>query len=354
MRLARSLVSAAAVLAALAFAAPSLAETAELVVVPYDANRLGIANADTGIALVFPRSLPATQKAVVYVPAGYSVNLSQPVGTKLGTVSARLVAGAAGGAAVTATGSIVVDDPARSAADPRAQACAAGRHANVWRIDLTASGTAFSIPVYVDPTSGTDSAVGAFRLTICLASPDVPASAGGAALGARLFETFVEFTSGIGHPATRGEFMWRAFITPYVPGTAAANDSGTVEARSTVPLPQILKVKGRYEKKSGSAVLSGTFSVVGQLVSGVDVLVYGSPNASGKGLKRLASVKTKKKGVWSHKRKLARTTYFLGLVDEYFTGTCGATPSPAPGGCVQENFSFEAFAFAKVVKPKKK
>jgi hypothetical protein len=350
-----ALVAAAALVLAAA-AAPSRtarhlgqqATTQELVVVPF-ASRLGQANADTGIAMVFPATQPAPAKVVVYVPAGYGLDLAAPPGTTIGSAGASATTSAG---AVTLRGNIVVDVPARYAADPAAIACAgATQHSTVWVLQLAAGATSLSVPVFVDIATGADGGLGVFKLQVCFPAPDVPQAAGGAPLGLRLGNAFLELTKGLTNPPLLGAFIWRAFVTPYTAGTTTPDPAGTTEVRSIIPLPQLLTLKGRYEKSTKSFVLSGVLSLAGDKVAGVDVAIYGSTKSAVSTFKRLTAVKTKTKGVYSHRRRAAKTMYFGSLVDEYFTGArCDTGPSTAPAGCVQENVSIETFSNLVAVK----
>ena len=349
-----ALVAAAALVLAAA-AAPSRsarhlgqqATNQELIVVPF-ASRLGQANADTAVALVFPTTQPGPQKVVVYVPGGYGLDLAAPAGTTIGTAGASATTTAG---AVTLRGNIVVDSPTRYAADPASIACAgAAPHSTVWLLQLAAGATSLTVPVFVDIASGVDGGLGVFKLQMCFPAPDVPQAAGGAP-PLRLGNAFVELTKGLTNPPSLGAFVWRALITPYTPGTTTPNPAGTTEVRSIIPLPQVLTLKGRYEKGTKSFVLSGVLSLAGDKIAGVDVAIYGSTKSAVSTFKRLTAVKTKTKGVYSHRRKAAKTMYFGSLVDEYFTGArCDTGPSIAPAGCVQENVSIETFSNLVAVK----
>ncbi len=327
--------------------------TQELVVVPF-LSRLGRTNAETGLAVAFPTNQPGPAKVVVYVPGGYGVDVAIPAGTSLGTAVAN---GTTSAGSVTLRGSIIVDTPSKYAADPAAIACAGtSPHAAVWLLQLASGATVLSVPVFVDVATGADGGLGVFKLQTCFAAPDVPKAAGGAASGLRIGVAFFDLTRGITNPPTSNSFVWRAFVTPYSPGTTTPNTAGTVEVRSIVPLPQVLTLKGRYEQKTKSIVLSGVLSLAGSKTPGLDVDIFGSTKSAVSTFKRLTAVKTKTKGVYSHRRKAAKTMYFGSSVDEYFTrARCDSGASTAPAGCTQENLSLQAFSNLVAVKvPKQK
>lgn len=328
--------------------------THEVVVWPYNSNP-GAANADTGIELLLPPTQSAPAKAVVYVPFGYTLDLGIPAGTTIGTSQARAT-GSAG--AVSLQGNMVVDTPARYTADPAAVACAgATPHAAVWVLQLASGTTTLPVTVFLDPTAGVETGLGAYKLQLCLPAPDVPQSAGGAPSGLRVTDLFAEPTRGVTNPATLGQFLWRAFVTPLVPGTTTQNVAGTDEARSIVLLPQVLTLKGRYDRKTGSIVLTGTLILASAKAgAGVDVNVWGSTKRAVSTFKKLGAVKTKKGTIYTYRRKSTKTMYFGTLVAEYFTGArCDTGASTAPAGCVQEGITALAYSPAVAVRvPAKK
>jgi hypothetical protein len=325
-----------------------------LVVWPFD-SRLNAPNADTGIEIIVPESQSAA-KVVVYVPAGYSIDLALPPGTAIGTAVASATTSAG---AVTLRGTIVADSPTRYAADPASIACAgAAPHSTVWLLQVAAGPTSITVPVFVDVASGVDGGLGVFKLQFCLPPPDVPASPGGVPSGLRITDLFAEITRGVTNPPIPAEFLWRALVTPFVPGTATQNTAGTDEARSIVVLPQVLTLKGRYDRKTKSILLTGSMTLSGAKAgAGVDVYVFGSTKPTLNTFKRLAQVKTKKGTVYTHRRKATKTMYFVTVVDEYFyRARCDTGPSAAPAGCVQESLPLEAVSrlvTVKVPKPKK-
>jgi hypothetical protein len=356
-----ALVAAAALVLAAA-AAPSRAVrhlgqqtgTPELFVLPFD-SRLGSTNADNGIELVFPSNQPAAAKAVVYVPGGYGLDLSVPAGTTIGATNAASTTSAG---STPLRGNVVVDSPARFTTDPAAVACAgAAQHAAVWILQLASGATTVPVPVFVDPATGTETGQGLYKLQACFGAPDVPQSAGGAPFGARITDLFVELTRGVTNPATLDGFVWRAFVTPFVPGTTTQNPVGTVEVRSIVPLPQVLTLNGRHDRKTKSIVLTGTLTLAGVKVPGADVDVFGSTKAAVSTFKRLGRVKTKTKtGAYSFRRKATQTMHFGAVVGEYSTSArCDTGASIAPAGCIQENLSLVAYSRLVTVKvPKQK
>jgi hypothetical protein len=311
----------------------------QLTVLPFD-SRLGSANAATGLDFVFPTSQPAPAKVLLYVPFGYGLDLAIPAGTTIGTAEAPSSAGS-----TPLRGNIVVDSGARYATDPAAVACAgATPHAAVWVLQLAGAASA-PVVVFLDPTAGVETGYGLFKLQACLGSPEAGAP--------RITELFVELTRGLTNPASAGEFVWRAFVTPFAAGNVA-NETGTVEIRSLAPLPEGVILRAKVNAKKRTVTVSGILILGGLPQSDLIVAIYSSAKANLTGLKRVAAVKTKTNGVFSVTKKIAKTTYFWAVVEGYYSDTCVSGPSTAPLGCVRETLA-PAFANrATATVPKKK
>src|SRR5207248_2549160 len=189
----RFIVSAAVAALALAFAGSALASYTPKIVVSQ-------AGTKTTIHVTIAKDDDATLKLTIYAPSATPATLTQAPGTPIGTVSAQVNAKAISPDAILPLTGIV----------------------------QVADGTAAPL------------AFGAGKLQVCLPSPDVPQSAGGAAFGAKLLD--VNFTvDGIFAASTSPLAIWPSVFTPYVPGTATPNPAGTVlalgiEAQPTLTL----------------------------------------------------------------------------------------------------------------------
>jgi hypothetical protein len=280
---------------------------------------------DIGLDLIVS-SAPPVAKVVIYVPQGYGLNAATPAGTTVGTIDATAEAG--GSSLSIPTGNIVADDPAKYTALPQAQACAAGTHAGVW----VAQPANFKIPIYVDPTSGAETALGAYKLQVCLSSPADPTSP---APGVRLTEAELDFSRTVfTNPSARNLYVWRVLVTPYVAGTVMPNPAGTFELRGDVFIPASLTLKKKsFNKKTKRAVLTGKLTVVGIPVGGVPVGIF---SISSTGANLVARTRTNKKGNYTVKLKVKKTMTLQAYVPSG-TGACDSTPaSPAPAGCTSE------------------
>ena len=314
------MLSLAAAVAALALAAPAAAQP-DLIVIPY-VTALG-RTADTEVDLDLSGAAAPTQRVEVYVPAGYRLAVGEPVGTSVGPVA--LAVGAA--AATTLTGSAVVADPAQHAAD----ACAPGAHAAVWLLNLTRP-QAVSIVVYVDPLAA-DDPLGAYRLTACFAPDVLPGVAGSSLRGLSL-----EIERALTNPSQAGSHRWRAFVTPYAAGSAVPNPATQFELRSLSFLPVALSLKGRRDRRTGAAVLTGRLLLARTGAARIRLRIFSSLRRDGSGLKLFASATTRRGGFFTVRKRITRTTYFFAFLPVY-TGACVTGTSAAPGGCLRETTS---------------
>jgi hypothetical protein len=201
----------------------------------------------TGVAFdIVSTAVDATAKATIYIPAGYGIDLSRPPQTTIGR--AFVIFGGSGSAYV-GWGAIKVGDPA----DPAAQACAPGSHAAVWLASYKGEGQAVTVRFSVDPTSGAETALGAFRLVACFPSPYTTK-----VLPLLHLELALSGPGGpVVTPPANGTYLWRMFVTPYVVGTATPNTAATFEARTRVLAPHVLTAHVRYRAKGQKLFVSG-------------------------------------------------------------------------------------------------
>jgi hypothetical protein len=235
---------------------------------------------------------PQPAKITVYVPTGYVLNATQATGSVIGTTTGNVIARDLGNIPVPLAGDVVVDNPASHVTD----FCAPGTHAAVWILRLSVLGQTIALPVYVDPTVGTESALGAAKLQVCLGPADVPqGSPGRSPNGAQLLDaTFT--VNGVLTPPT-GPVRWIAFTTPYTPSTGTPNVAGTVETRSFVG-PGAITLSGRVtSKKKKQVTLSGAVTQSGLGAAGrVSILINGrarttaTANASGRYSKKVTGI----------------------------------------------------------------
>jgi len=241
--------------AALAFAGNALAT-----------QKLSVTQTATSLTIKVSQAQTDAQPAriSIFVPTGYSLNTSAAPGTVIGTTSGSVFARDAN-IPLPLSGDVVVAPPNTNAAP-----CFTGTHAAVWLLRLQVAGQSITLPLAVDPTTGTNAAFGAYQLVTCLAPSDVPAGTPGRAPnGAQLLEAV--FTVNNVFTVPTGLSTWKALTTPYNPGIGTANVAGSVETRALVGTgtlslgTRVTNKKKRILRISGR-LLQGTAPVVGAQV----------------------------------------------------------------------------------------
>ena len=275
---------------------------------------------DTEVDVYVPQSTEMA-RVVLYLPAGYGVDLAKAPGASVGIAVAFDPNGLGAIAKLTAA------DPSAYAATT----CAPGPHQAVWLLEV-GDGRLPVTPILVDPTSGADASLGALKAQLCLP----PSSTG--TMQVRLLALDLEVLT---NPGAAGAYTWRAFVTPFAAG--APNDAGTFELRSTLPLPIHLTLTGKYDRPHKRAVLSGRLTAPAYDVGGtyLDLVTY-----RGGHWVFAAWVKVNARGAFTIRRKISKTTRF-----EVLTATWDdcAPGSPAPAGCISDTLATVWSPVAKVV-----
>ena len=260
----------------------------------------------TDVIVQVPSTDDATAKVTIYAPQGYTGTLGVAAGTQLGTVNATAIVKAISpDQPVPINGTIVSDDPAKHVANP----CSPGTHEGVWILNLEAAGQQLPVPAYVDTvTAPQEAALGKFKIQVCLRSPDIPVSAGGSPLGAKLVTAALHLRNVFTLPVQGGSYGWTLIATPYTPGTGTPNAAGTVQARAMVQLPAQVAVKVTRARRGRSVTLAGLLRVGGAGLAGTRVTLYAGTSRTR--LRAAGSTTTRAGGAYSFRRTVARTTFF--------------------------------------------
>jgi hypothetical protein len=334
---------AAAGAAALAFAGSALAANTATVAVWHTPMVLN-GSSSTTIHVSIPKATDPIAAINFFLPAGYTLNLSQAAGTNIGNVDASAFS-YDNNLTLPLSGSVTADAPANHASDSAACAKTA-TSAAVWILNLSVAGQTIALPLYVNPTAGAEQALGAYKLSICLPPPDVPiGTPGRSANGAQVLDAKFTVNGIFKTPATSAAYRWETLFTPYNPGKGTVNLAGTFEARSLVQLPVALSLGSTYTKKKGTYLLKGKLTAGGIGVAGIAVDIFRS--ASKATLPRVGAVTTKADGSFTAtgKVKKKKTTYFKASAsagERDFTAQGCTTPLPptvAPAGCVSATLS---------------
>jgi hypothetical protein len=206
-------------------------------------------------------------KIQIYVPTGYTINASQAPGTKIGTTTGTVFARDQN-IPLPLSGDVVVVP-----ATTNAPGCDPVPHLAVWNLSLSVAGQTINLPVHVDQTAGAETALGTYKLVVCLAPSDVPqGTPGRSPFGAQLLDA--TFTVENVFTVPTGQAIWKTITTPYNAGNGVPNPAGTVETRSIVGAGavtissrvanlarRIVRLSGRVTQ-AGSAVASAQVTIL--------------------------------------------------------------------------------------------
>ena len=274
----------------------------------------------------------ATGIATVYSPLGYGVNLTQPAGTTLGSLSAVVKVASLGGARVNVEGTVKTDNPASYITNQ----CSPGVHEAVWILEFTVSGTQVRWPMYVDRvTTAPESAYASARIRVCLPTPYLPPPLGAPA-GASLIIAAFSVRGVFTNPGTRGSYPWNGVFVPYTPGTATPNQANAAQSSSFVRVPIRLTMTAKRQKrgKRTFAVVTACVREAGQGIRGVRIAIHGGATAAKANnlrARRLAGGTTNARGCATSRVRVRTKALFLrAIVDVPARQAPACQPTLAP------------------------
>jgi hypothetical protein len=256
------------------------------------------------ISIAYALSDAPVGRVQLFVPNGYSVDTSAAAGARVGTAQAGVyVTDVVGEETMTGSVSVATNAPTEGQKVPN---CDPGAHAATWVVNVTGTGHQWSIPLYVDKTTGTEAQLGATKLVICVPPPEAQSDLVRALNGNRLLSLKLSLTR-LTNPTAAGDARWRALQTPFAAANAPALDTaGSVETQSLVSLPQRLTLKAK------GATLTGSLTAAGKPVGAALVRLD-----SGKTRKRLSltlRVRTNTAGTFSTRVAAKGVRYFRASV----------------------------------------
>jgi hypothetical protein len=268
----------------------------------------------------------------IYVPLGYTPALTAAPGSTIGAVAATVQANAiSADAIVPLTGSIRVDSPTAPTHNEPADLACRGSAAPinaVWVLVLQSPTGPLEVPVYVTaPTAAPESTFAAAKLVLCLPSPYIPQSAGGAALGAKVIQAVLTVPGQLTAPTAAGVYAWHAIATPWTVGGGTPNVPGTVELQAIERQPAVLTATraiggGSAAERGRIVTIAGRLRVGGVGVNGGRVQLI-------RGTRVVATARTNASGAYAFRLRLPKGRYTYRA-----RSTAAATDLGAPG-CVQ-------------------
>jgi hypothetical protein len=334
----RLLVLGCAGAASFALAGNALAKTPQLIV--SGSTTVG-ASAATVVEVKEETTDAAPLRISIYVPLGYSANLSQAAGTQIGTVNATFQVLQISQDAVIDVqgGTVLTDTPSKYLSNT----CAPGTHAAVWLLHAMVSGAVLDVPVYVDPTTAAEATFSSAKLVLCLANPYEQATppSSRAASGAKIIDAKMTLSAGVfTNPPSSGSHVWRTVITPWTANGATPNAAGTIEAQSIVTIPSTLPLKAKVRtirhKKRGRTTVTNSVLLSGKLLENLKGVADARVTFFANG-KTAGSATTGATGSFSKRVGLGKKTSFKATATVPTRETACVSPlgpTVAPAGCV--------------------
>jgi hypothetical protein len=335
----RLLVLGCAGAASLALAGNALAKTQLLV---SGATAIG-ASATTTVEVKGAKEDAASAQVSIYVPSGYTANLSQAATTQIGTVSARAqLLEINADAVLDVTGTILVADRNDPSLQSGATQCTGTpTHAAIWLLRLVVSGQTVNVPVYVDPTSGAEATFSSAKFVLCLPQPYAKALPNYSPFGTKIIDAKTMLSAGVlTNPTSAGTHVWRTVVTPWAVNGATPNLAGRMEAQGIVTIPSSLSLKAKVRtvrhKKRGRTTVTNSVLLSGKLlenlqgVTGAKITFFANGKTAG-------STSTRAAGAFSRTTGLRKRTSFKATATVPTRETACVSPLPvtsAPGGCV--------------------
>jgi hypothetical protein len=271
----------------------------------------------------------------IYVPLGYTPALTAAPGSTIGAVTAVVQANAiSADAIVPLNGSIRVDSPtAATHNEPSDLACrgSAAPINTVWVLVLQSPTGPLEVPVYVTAiTAGPEAAFASAKLVLCLPSPYIPQSAGGAALGAKVINAQLTIPGQLTAPTAAGAYVWRGITTPWTVGGATPNAAGTRELQALDSVPAgSLSSTARVARKR--VTVAGRLTSGGAGVANAAVRIF-------RGTRVVATVRTSATGAYSYRSgvlKKGRYTFRArAVVPQRDLGAAGCVTAISAAPCL--------------------
>jgi hypothetical protein len=217
-------------------------------------------------------------------------------------------------------------DPAVSS---QTTSCDNVSHLAAWLVQAQGGDDSWSFPIFVDQTSGGETAFGSYKLVACFG----PRESGSTNSESNKLMGFSLSFQGFTLPAKAGDYKWRGLLTPFGgdqsnqsgnTSTSALNQAGSVEAQSTTTIaPGALTIAAR-PLRSGRVVITGRLSLAGKPVRGATVAIH--HGLSPAKLVSLGTAKTNAAGVFTKTVRIKGASYFQA-------GATAAKQNLGVGGC---------------------
>jgi hypothetical protein len=306
-------------------AAVGLAAVAAIIAVPaalaaYTSAKLEVrqTSAATVVKAVLDPNDDPTASVRIFAPVGTQLTTTQAPGTVLGPVNAIVKALDLAGADLPLQGQLLVAAPGQVPAATQTACIGAATPLATWVMVLSAAGQTLTVPTFLVPTSGGQTALGPAYIQVCLPPPDVPiGTPGRATFGAKLYSAELTI-GGVFGTVTAG--AWVSFWTPYNPGAGTVSVAGTVASPAAIA-PGAVTIAAR--RRARGATVTGRVTQAGQARAGATVTIFGGTRASS--LRRLGRATTRANGSYT----------FAARTGTFYRATAVGAPGAAAAVCTQ-------------------
>lgn len=280
------------------------------------------------LAFEFDADSSPPGRVSIYVPAGFQLYPTRPVGSNVGTATLYAADYSGGSTARTAAEGEIRSTILTAQVEQAAQECSPGKHLAQWLVSLSILGQPVEVPIYLADVEAGDQAAKALRLDVCPA----PFAGDGTLPISQLQLALPDLEP----PTAHGSYLWRSVVTPLAPDRRTLLAGNAYELRSLVLVPHRLTLKGRYAS-AHTALLQGGLSALGSPRAGVRIYLVkllrtvtlgGSTTNDG----YVASTRTKQDGTFKFRVTLRRSAGFIAIAED--TSKACAGRSDAPHGCL--------------------
>ena len=306
-------------------------------------NTVG-ASAATVVEIKGENTDAAPLRISVYMPQGYAANLGAAAGTQIGTVSATFQALIVSPETVVGVdGTVVVGDRTSEVLRSAAVKCTGtAAHVAVWLLRVVVAGQTLELPVFVDPTTGSEATFSAAKFVLCLANPYEQAQPAGsrAVAGMKIIDAKLTLSAGVfTNPPSAGTYIWRSVTAPWTANSALPNEAGAVEAQSLANIPSALSLKANVRtvrrKKRGRTIVANSVLLSGSLLENLNGIAGAKVTLFANG-KTAGSTMTDARGSFARVEALAKKAALKATATVPTRETACVSPLPAtfaPAGC---------------------
>src|SRR4051794_26674777 len=184
-------------------------------------------------------------KLTLFVPSGFELYPQRPEGSPVGSARIRIVDESDSSLTLANVEGEISSQAVASVAPTTAASCAVDSYSALWSLQVKILGQRVVVPIFVGPAAAGDPPGSGLKLELC-----APTLTGDVAAERLPVMAVTLAFPGIEAPQPRGNYVWRAFVTPLSSDRRTLATDATYELRAIVPVPHTLTLRGRYISRS--------------------------------------------------------------------------------------------------------